>query len=219
MNRPDDSTTHPARSRVGTGTGPKKPRLTCGNSLTIHPAGGIVCLVRAGITSPRRREPPMSATTTATKATTRTTAPKGAVKAAPAKKAPAPKPVAKKTPVIIPAATPAPVPVVTTTATPAKDTGIKPSWGASKAMGKGRAHTFRLKTEEIALSLGYLITNEPPYDNVVIFERGDTRVRVTYNTEDFVHHVDGAIEIVNQSKDKWKRLNAELKKLAAANPA
>ena len=134
------------------------------------------------------------------------------------RKAPAPKPQAKavKAPAPKPQApapkpqAPAPTPV-----TPV-DTGIAPSWKASLAMGKGRGHTFRLKTLEIAIAAGYRVTTEPPFDNVVLFEKGDVKFRATYTAQDFLSKVEGAVTIRHEQSGKWDTFNAALLEHATA---
>lgn len=132
--------------------------------------------------------------------TTRKNVAKTAPKPGPAKNAA--KPAAPKPPAVT---TPAPAPV---------DTGIVPSVALSEKMQKGKAHTFRLKTEEIAVALGYKISTEPPFDRVVLFERGNVKLRVTYSEQDYVRKVEGATLILPGEAKKWIRLNTALNELA-----
>jgi hypothetical protein len=163
-----------------------------------------------------------SAVIEATEVEVKVEAPKpGPVKKAPAKpvakkapaKAPAKKPVAKKAPAKKPVAKKAPA----KKRVPAGDPS-KPSWEASAKMGKGRAHTFRLKTAEIAKNSGYKNDSEAPFDKVVRFRKGNVLVVVTYTEQDFVNTVTVGDRVVikRDEKDKWKRLNALLTRLAAA---
>ena len=129
---------------------------------------------------------------------------------APAKPA-APKPVAPK-----PQAAKAPAPKPVAPVAPPADTGTAPSWKASLAMGKGRGHTFRLKTLEIAIAAGYKVTTEPPFDNVVLFEKGDTKFRATYTAQDFLSKVEGTVTIRHEQTGKWDTFNAALLEHATA---
>jgi len=96
---------------------------------------------------------------------------------------------------------------------------IAPSVEASVAMGKGKAHTFRLHTMQLASEAGWQVSTEAPYDNVVIFTRGELSVRVTYSKQDFVRKAEGAITIEPKQAEKWKRLNEALVELAKAEDA
>lgn len=101
--------------------------------------------------------------------------------------------VAKSTPAAAPA--------------PAED---KPTWAAAKAMGKGKAHLFRKRTQEIALANGYKDVSQAPFSSVAIFEKGNVRFTVTYSEQDFVRKVEGPVTIIPGEADKWKKLNAAL---------
>ena len=136
----------------------------------------------------------MTATTRKTPAKA-TPAKAPAPKPGPAAKAPAPKPAPKVA---------APVEVIDT----------KPSVAASVALKQGKAHTFRLDTMAKAVQLGYKITTEAPFDRVVLFEKGDVKIRVTYSVQDYVRKVEGAVKIEPGEQKKWVRLNAALVNLA-----
>jgi len=111
---------------------------------------------------------------------------------APAKKAPAKKAPAKKA---------APAAVLKPTTVPVRVDGDVTS--------------FRAYTEELAILHGYKVGTEAPFDNVVVFEQGNIRVRVTYSAKNYVRKAEGAITIIGDSADKFKTLNRKLIELAA----
>lgn len=147
---------------------------------------------------------------TKTAGAAKATAPKSPSKAAPGgarSKAVAPKPVAKKAP-----AKKAPA----KKAAPAKATAaavVKPTTVPLRV--DGDVTSFRAYTEELAILHGYKVGTEAPFDNVVVFEKGSTRVRVTYSAKNYVRKAEGSITIEGKQADKFKTLNRKLIELAA----
>ena len=143
--------------------------------------------------------------TTKTAGAAKATAPKSPAKAAPGgarSKAVAPKPVAKKAPAKkAPAKKAAPAAV------------LKPSTVPLRV--DGDVTSFRAYTEELAILHGYKVGTEAPFDNVVVFEKGSTRVRVTYSAKNYVRKAEGSITIEGKQADKFKTLNRKLIELAA----
>ena len=135
----------------------------------------------------------MSASTT--KSPAKPTAPKAKAPAKPT----APKPVAPAKPTAPKAVAPATV-------------GLVASVALSNEMTNGtkKAHTFRLKTMEIAIALGYKPSTVAPFDNIVLFEKGDVKFTVTYSAQDYVRKVEGPITILPGDAKKWISLNAAL---------
>lgn len=91
--------------------------------------------------------------------------------------------------------------------------GDKPSWAVSLAMGRGKAHTFRLDAAYQAELAGWVV--QATYDTTT-FIKGQHKLVAEYDANDFVRNVQGTcpggtVNIVQKDKDKYINLVKALK--------